>query len=341
MAPASERARRTLACALATALLGAGLPEARAKAPENPDEIELDDSHKATAQRLFQAGMDALERGDLETACRDFAESQRLDPAIGTRFNLADCYERRGQLASAWVNYVGVADAAERLGQMDRAQFARARADALEPRLSHLRIDVDEPVPGLRLTRDAEDVGPAQWSMQVPVDRGRYRIEATAPDHEPWAATVEVEQEAVTVQVRVPPLRPTVATAPPPVVHPDPAPSPVGPPPPQDDEPRRLGPRHYAGFALLGVGLVGIGVGTGFGIKALGLNDDADAQCPMPRACFPAGAQLLQDAERAGRISTAAFIAGGVLLATGIVLAATGHLPRRRAQLSNRSSVPK
>ena len=153
---------------LAVAIACVALPAWAEPAP-SPDEIPLDDSHKATAQQLFLAGMDALDDGDLETACRDFAESQRLDPAIGTRFNLADCYEQRGQLASAWVNYVGVADAAERLGQMDRAQFARARADALQPRLSHLRIDVEEPVAGLHLTRDAVEVGRAQWSMRVPV----------------------------------------------------------------------------------------------------------------------------------------------------------------------------
>ena len=337
MVRASERA---LAGALAIALGLAGLPEASAEPA--PDEIPLDDSHKATAQQLFQAGMEALQRGDLETACRDFAESQRLDPAIGTRFNLADCYEQRGQLASAWVNYVGVADAAERLGQMDRAQFARARADALEPRLSHLRIDVEKPVAGLRLTRDEVEVGRAQWSMEVPIDPGKHRIEATAPEHEAWTTTIAVDQEGVTVDVRVPALNPIAAEAPPPDVQPAPTPTPVTPPPLRDDEPRRLGPRHYAGFALLGVGLVGIGVGTGFGIRALRLNDDADAQCPMPRACFPEGAQLLQDAERAGRISTVTFVVGGVLLATGIVLAATGHLPRRRAtQLSNRWFVPK
>lgn len=326
---------------LAVAIACVALPAWAEPAP-SPDEIPLDDSHKATAQQLFLAGMDALDDGDLETACRDFAESQRLDPAIGTRFNLADCYEQRGQLASAWVNYVGVADAAERLGQMDRAQFARARADALQPRLSHLRIDVEEPVAGLRLTRDAVEVGRAQWSMRVPVDPGRHRLEATAPEHERWTTTVDVDEEGVTFDVRVPPLRPVVVQAPPPTVQPEPSPPPAVAPAPRDDEPRRLGPRHYTGFALAGVGLVGIGVGTGFGIRALRLNDDADAQCPMPRSCFPEGAQLLQDAERAGRISTATFIAGGVVLVTGIVLAATGHLPRQRSpQLSNRWSVPK
>lgn len=339
-----------LATAVAFALAGAPAwaladapppsdPDAPAKtipAPPDPDEIELDDSYKATAQQLFEDGMHAMQAGELETACAAFAESQRLDPAIGTRFNLADCYEQLGRLASAWVHYVGVADEAERRAQMERAQFARTRAEALEPRLSRIRVSVTDPVPGLEIRREDITLGRPQWSVAVPVDRGQYRIVATAPEHDPWEGTVDVTDEGSTVDVEVPPL---VASAPPPVETPTVVPA-VRPPEPSitaagpkvDEVPRarRLGPRHIAGIVVGSAGLAVMGVGTAFGIVATQRKDEADARCPRPDACFSDGAQRLQDAERAGRVSTGMFVAGGVLLATGVVLVATGHLGRRR-----------
>jgi hypothetical protein len=55
----------------------------------------------AAAEALFREGRDAAKHGDLETACADFAESQRLDPAPGTLLNLAECEEKLGRVASA------------------------------------------------------------------------------------------------------------------------------------------------------------------------------------------------------------------------------------------------
>src|SRR5882672_2555090 len=59
----------------------------------------------AAADALFQEGQAALERGDLDIACPKLRESDRLDPANGTKLNLADCEEKRGHLASAWELY--------------------------------------------------------------------------------------------------------------------------------------------------------------------------------------------------------------------------------------------
>jgi hypothetical protein len=54
----------------------------------------------ATAEALFAAGREAIRRGDYQAACPMFAESNRLDPAVGTVLNLAICEEHLGQLAS-------------------------------------------------------------------------------------------------------------------------------------------------------------------------------------------------------------------------------------------------
>src|SRR5262245_31877335 len=56
----------------------------------------------SAAEALFEEGRSALAAGDLDLACARFRESNRLDPAVGTVLNLADCEEKRGKLATAW-----------------------------------------------------------------------------------------------------------------------------------------------------------------------------------------------------------------------------------------------
>jgi hypothetical protein len=57
---------------------------------------------RAGAEALFEAGREALDKGDYEVACQRFEESNRLESAAGTILNLANCREQLGQLASAW-----------------------------------------------------------------------------------------------------------------------------------------------------------------------------------------------------------------------------------------------
>src|SRR5439155_2189897 len=89
-----------------------------------------------TGEALFRAGRAAADKGDFATACPKFEESNHLDPALGTVFNLADCDEHIGKIASAWQLFREVA---QRLpGGDDRIGIANGRASALEPRLPKL-----------------------------------------------------------------------------------------------------------------------------------------------------------------------------------------------------------
>ena len=56
----------------------------------------------AAAEWLFREGRALMKKGDFAPACAKLAESQRLDPAVGTLMNLAECEERIGRTASAW-----------------------------------------------------------------------------------------------------------------------------------------------------------------------------------------------------------------------------------------------
>src|SRR5205807_91874 len=98
---------------------------------------------------LFLEGRKLAAAGDYAAACPKFEDSYRLDPGIGTNFNLADCYEHRGLIASAWARFLDVAAATKAVGQSERERVARARAALLEPKLARLTLEVEGTEPGL------------------------------------------------------------------------------------------------------------------------------------------------------------------------------------------------
>src|SRR6516164_8031146 len=97
-------------------------------------------SDPVAARVLFSDARSLTAQGKYEQACPKFEESQRLDPGIGTLFNLADCWEHIGRTASAWGRFLDVAAQAKMAGQADREKVARERAAMLEPKLSRLTI---------------------------------------------------------------------------------------------------------------------------------------------------------------------------------------------------------
>src|SRR5438045_9624231 len=71
----------------------------RAHAEEPAEAGKVD--NRARAQLLFDEALVAAEKGDFATACPKFLASQEADPKTSTLLNLASCYEKNGQTASA------------------------------------------------------------------------------------------------------------------------------------------------------------------------------------------------------------------------------------------------
>src|SRR5258708_39530923 len=88
-------------------------------------------SDAATAQALFDAGRTLMSAGNYAAACPKLADSQRLDPGAGTLMNLAACYEKNGQTASAWATFLEAAPAARAGGHPEWEAHAKERAAAL------------------------------------------------------------------------------------------------------------------------------------------------------------------------------------------------------------------
>lgn len=162
------------------------------------------ETNSASAHSLFLEARAAMDRGAYEDACPKLEESMRLDAAVGTQLNLADCYERVGRTASAWAGFLDAASMAKASHQPEREKLARARAKALEPRLPKLVIDADlASEPGLEISRDGFAVSSATWSTPVAVDPGTHDVVASAPGKMSWRTVVEAK-EGQTVRVTIP-----------------------------------------------------------------------------------------------------------------------------------------
>ncbi len=268
------------------------------------------------AAELHAEGKALLEKGRVDEACGKMGESVVLTREVAALEDLARCHELQGRTATAWTEYVEVSVLAEKVGDAERAQRARESAGRLAPKVSRLRIDVAEVVPGLVVERDgrplpAEDVG-----ALVPVDPGPHVITAHAPGLEPFRAEVKVLPGGDARLVLIPKLGPKGSAPPAPKPPPEPT------PPPDEDGRRGTSPMGIAGFVSSGAGVVGVIMGTIFGIQTLvevSEAEDDERLCPKQR-CTKLGRLAIDEAETKGIVSTVAFSIGGAALAAGIVL---------------------
>jgi hypothetical protein len=231
--------------------------------------LAQNDVDEAAARVLFAEARKLVAAGDYAAACPKFEESFRLDPGIGTSFNLADCWEHTGRTASAWGRFLSVAATARVAGQAEREQVARERAATLEPQLSYLVVTVVSPQDGLAVQRDAIPVGHASWGLPVPVDPGPHVIQAAAPGKKPYTTTVTVAAAGETVKVALQPLQ----NAPPRPPDPPPAVRVV-------EVARPAAPSKVPAVAAAGVAVAGLATAAVFGLQMKSANDDAKALCP-------------------------------------------------------------
>lgn len=189
----SVRARSPQPGALLT--LAASLAGAEARA-QSVDPYTL-----VAAHAVHDEAVAALDAGDYASACPKLREVVRMVPeGIGAQLSLAECYEGEGKLASAWRTYAPVEVAARGLGQTARADMARDRRVALEPRLARLRIVIPQEVAALRdlvVLQDGEPVEAALWGARVPIDRGEHVVTVKASGKRPWELRFEIPKDGV------------------------------------------------------------------------------------------------------------------------------------------------
>lgn len=249
------------------------------------------------ASRLFLQARELARLGQFDEACALFARSYGLEPAPGTAVNLADCFERQGQVRRAWALFDGVARTSQ--NNASRARLARQRADALLARLATVIVKLHDPhTAGLEVRIGDRAEIPAAEIREL-VEPRDVEVVATAPGRPPFRTVLQaVAGQAVVAEIPALAARSGEAVTP---------------------ATRRRRSRVYLAGGLAGAGALGLTGSLGLAIVAKRTYDRAfDGDCqhtPAGVVCNPAGAGAAT-IHRAGTRADLAtgFAIGGALL---------------------------
>ena len=294
----------------------------------------------AVAEGLFQQARELFKQQRYADACPRFAESQRLEPKLGTLLNLAVCHEKLGKIATAWAEYTSAATIARREQSKDREDFAREQVATLERRIAHVSLQIAAPPGDLVVALDDQPLDHTALNTPLPIDPGAHRVAATAPGKIAWSTTIEAPSEHAELAVTIPALEAAIATAPPPVATLPPAPTaitaarPIVPlaqvapsmaSPPEREDHRVL---IHGGF---GVGAAGLLVGAITGgitlARAATIRDTCNAN-----SCGVDQADALRSTTTLANVSNVSFVLGGLGAGVGVVglLVSSSRAPTKR-----------
>jgi hypothetical protein len=288
----------------ATWILQAALAASPARAQSSPDDVKK-------ADKLFRDAQKQLKAGNVHEACASFAESQRLDPAVGTLLNLADCHAQEHKTATARGEFEAAATLAQKSGQREREAFAQSQLKELEQVLSFVTVRFVNGASVDDVKVDGTPLDRASLATPIALDPGKHTFLFGGTGHTPRAVDIDVALGPSTQVLDVQPL--PLAPAAPVATRDAPRTEPKG-------AIKGEGfPRKPTAIALGALGVVGLGVGTYFGIVASGKKSDAEPHC-MGKFCDPDGLALQDDAHSAATLSTIAVAVGLVSIGAGAYL---------------------
>jgi hypothetical protein len=274
----------------------------------------------AQVEGLFRDGKALMAEGKIAEACPKFLASYGLEHRVGTLLNLADCYEKNGQLASAWARFVEAKTLATRSNQVERATFAGDHADALFPRLSKLTLTMDARGADTKIRLDGVAIDMAVVGSAMPVDSGKHAIEVSAPGKKTWSSVVEVGAAGAQAVAHVPPLEDDLAPKAPPAAE-------AAPPA------REAGGGRTAALVVGGVGVAGVVVGSVGGILALSDKSTVDSACNAQKQCPQSGLDAASNGKTMSIVSDVGFGVGIAGLAVATYLWFSGSSAAARAQV--------
>jgi len=121
----------------------------------------------AVGEKLFVDAQEALKAGRVSEACTKFAESNRVDPQLGTLLNLAACHEKDHKPTSAWSEYTQLVDLATKAGDAGRADYARKRAAALAPALPQMTLHPPKTATITEIAIDGQSIGRSALNVRA------------------------------------------------------------------------------------------------------------------------------------------------------------------------------
>ena len=210
-----------------------------------------------------------------------------------------------------WTKRVRINDNAK--GDVHAAPVVVKIGNPALPRTS-LRIEVPleiARIPKVGIKLDGVGVDLSEWADGSLIEAGSHELSVSAPGYEPWTNQIQLRNGEAAI-ITVPMLEKRPLPPPPKVLDVDTTP------------PKSTGfDKRAAGIVGLSAGGLSIGLGALLGGIALSRNFASDdGHCDANDFCDSTGYGLRSSAVKLADASTAAFIVGGVLVATGAVLIA-------------------
>ncbi len=151
-------------------------------------------AHADRADQLFKKGQKLLAEKRYSEACAAFEDSDRLDPEIGAKLNVARCYQEWGKLATAWRWYTDAEQLASKAGD-PRTPKIHARVEELDRDVPHLTLVLppDAATDHLAIQLDGGAVALATLGEERRIDPGPHQITIFV-DGKPRTQTVPVQR---------------------------------------------------------------------------------------------------------------------------------------------------
>jgi tetratricopeptide (TPR) repeat protein len=267
-------------------------------------------AHADRADQLFKQGKKLLAEKKYLEACTAFEESDRLDPGIGTKLNVAKCYEEWGKLATAWRWYT------------DAEHMAQAAKDERAPRIHEVAAALDASVPRLTVILprgvradavvvklDGVALAAGALGSEQRVDPGPHQLDAII-DGSKQTKMVPIERGGSSEITLESPAAAIAKTG-----------EPVGEP----AEPAAVDPgrnRRYIGLGVSGAGVLAVGIAGIVVLSARGDYHDAlSAHCNgASDQCDAEGLSATHSARHRANVATVVTLGGLAAVAGGAYL---------------------
>jgi len=297
------------------------------------------------ADAAFKRGRELLKAGKFADACVEFEHSNKLDPANGTAFNIAQCSEKIGKLARALELY---RDLAAKDTNAERKKQSSDAIVKLEPRVPHLLVKVAAPPANFTMTIQVINSGLAPKALEankpIEIDFGEYAIVAKAPGSPEWTQNVRIDTEGKTTTLDAPfgpkasvvdPKTTTTTTTPKTTAE---VPITKDPDVEKDDPSPPKSNRKLFGIIGMGVGGAALIGGVIFGAQASSKWKEAKDVCGGTTCTNQADLMMANDlgdkARSKATLSTVFVIAGTAIAAGGVVLFVTAPKPESSTRVS-------
>lgn len=316
------------------ALVGTGTATRAATAQGS---VEVDDQTRLVARDLAGQGAEAFQAGKLEEALGLFQRAQALVNAPTISIFVARSLQRLGRWVEAAEEFRRCAahpvDDASPPPFADATRDAKAELDALLPQIPRISI-VTQPTTkedsSIRVIMDGSPLAPAMIGVEFPVNPGGHDVSATNSAGAKASELIDSiagRSNRITLRLVLPSSKAAARNSAP--VH-------LSTPAPAVDTTGGGGTQRLLGYVALGVGGASLAVGVITGSMATSRHSEASRECPDFK-CFEgtAGADAVRGFRTLSTVSTVAYVAGAVSLATGGVLLLTAPSGKpKRAQVA-------